>query len=129
MKYVDQKVFAAVLAAKRSAGVAPEVNLRNPFHTSGKAPKQEICPGFETQSRHHQKSKIGFHKKKLSSKKTLAGSVPFLKKNCCGATDTPVLDFCFLRFTSGATPTDLLTASIACSVLNFILKREKPNLE
>ena len=36
-KYVDQKGSAAMLAVNRSAGVALEVNLRNPFHTSEKA--------------------------------------------------------------------------------------------
>ena len=32
-KHVDQYGSAAILAAKRSAGVAPEVNLRIPLHT------------------------------------------------------------------------------------------------
>ena len=36
------------------ASVTPEVNLRNPLHTGNKA-----HPGFETQSRCHQKSKAG----------------------------------------------------------------------
>ena len=31
-KYVDQKGSTAMLAAQRSAGVAPEVNMRNPLH-------------------------------------------------------------------------------------------------
>ena len=42
---------------KRSAGVALKVNLRNLLHTGDQARKQEIHPGFETQGRHHQKSK------------------------------------------------------------------------
>ena len=31
-KYVDKNGSAAMLAAKRSAGLAPEVNLRSPLH-------------------------------------------------------------------------------------------------
>ena len=46
-----------MLTIKMSAGVAPEVNLRNPFHTVEKTLKQGIYPGFETQDRCHQKSK------------------------------------------------------------------------
>ena len=42
---------------KRSAGVALEVNLRNPLHAGDEAHKWGIHPGFETQGRHHQKSK------------------------------------------------------------------------
>ena len=44
-----------MLAAKRSPGVAPEVNLGNPLHTGHKTPKQGIHPGFETQDRRYQK--------------------------------------------------------------------------
>ena len=58
-KYVDWKGSAAMLAAKRSAGVAPEGNLKNPLYTSKKACKWGIHPGFETQDRGHQKSKTG----------------------------------------------------------------------
>ena len=35
-KYVDHKASTAMLAVKRSAGVAPEVNLRNPIHAGKK---------------------------------------------------------------------------------------------
>ena len=54
------KQSAAMLAAKRSAGVAPDVNLREhiscaPLPTANKAAHS----GFETQSRCHQKSKWG----------------------------------------------------------------------
>ena len=38
-KYVDQNGLAAILAAKRSAGVAPEVNLRIFLHIGDKAHK------------------------------------------------------------------------------------------
>ena len=37
-----------MLVAKRSAGVAPEVNLRNPLHAGEKARKRGIRPSFET---------------------------------------------------------------------------------
>ena len=58
-KYVDQKGPAAVLFAKRSAGVTPEVNLKNPLHPGKEACEQGIYPGFETQGTWHQKSKTG----------------------------------------------------------------------
>ena len=38
-----------------SAGVTPEVNLRNSLRAGHKAQKGGIHPGFETQSRRHQK--------------------------------------------------------------------------
>ena len=58
-KYVDRKGSAAMVASVQSAGVAPEVNLRI---TTGKKlckSKKGMNPGFETQGRHHQKSKTG----------------------------------------------------------------------
>ena len=48
-----------MLADKRSAGVTQEINLKNPLHTSDKAHKRGIHPGFEAQGRRHQKSKTG----------------------------------------------------------------------
>ena len=48
-----------MLAVKRSAGVALEVNPRNAFHTSEEACKPGIHPDFETQGKRHQKSKTG----------------------------------------------------------------------
>ena len=44
-------------AAKRLAGVALEMNLRDPLHTGDKECKRGFHPGFETQGRHHQQSK------------------------------------------------------------------------
>ena len=47
-------------ARLRPAGVAPEVNLRNPLRTGGKARKRGIHPSYQkTQGRRHQKSKTG----------------------------------------------------------------------
>ena len=46
-KYVDPKGSVAVVTIKRSAGVTPEVNLRNPLHAGQKAHKGGIHPGFE----------------------------------------------------------------------------------
>ena len=40
-KYMDCNDSAAMLAAKRSAGVAPEVNLRISLHLADKEHKQE----------------------------------------------------------------------------------------
>ena len=51
--------LSALLATKRSAGVALEVNLKNPWHTGIKTHKGGIHPGFETQGRHLPKSKTG----------------------------------------------------------------------
>ena len=58
--YPGSDGFVAVLAAKRLAGVAPEVNLREhvtctPLPSANKA----AYSGFETQRRRHQKSKTG----------------------------------------------------------------------
>ena len=50
---------AAMLAAKRSAGIASEVYLRNPLHTGDEACKHGIHTGFETEARRHQKFKTG----------------------------------------------------------------------
>ena len=58
-KYVDQKGSAVMSTIKKSAGVDPEVNLRNPLHAGDEACKQEIHPGFDTQGRLYQKSKSG----------------------------------------------------------------------
>ena len=38
-KYVGQKGSAAILAIKRPTDIAPEVNLRNPFHSGNKPGK------------------------------------------------------------------------------------------
>ena len=59
-RYMEEDGMAAMLANKRSAGVAPEVNLREcvtcmPLPSMNKAAHS----GFETERRHYQKSKIG----------------------------------------------------------------------
>ena len=41
-KYVDQKDSVAMLTSIQSAGVAPEVNLRNSLHAGDKARKRGI---------------------------------------------------------------------------------------
>ena len=58
-KYMDENGSAAMLAAKRSAGVTPEVNLKILFTQAMKHACEGSHPGFETQGRHHQKSKTG----------------------------------------------------------------------
>ena len=56
-RYVEE---AAMLAAKRSAGVAPEVNLRECVtHMPLPSVNNAAHSGFETQRRCHQKSKTG----------------------------------------------------------------------
>ena len=54
-----------MLAIKRSAGVAPEVNVRTPLHAGEKACKPGIHPAFETQGRSMKKGYQWPHKKKL----------------------------------------------------------------
>ena len=51
---------APMLAAKRSAGVTPEVNLGEPVtYTPLSSVNKAAHSGFETQRRHHQKYKTG----------------------------------------------------------------------
>ena len=81
-RYVDRKSSAAMLTSIQSAGVAPEVNLRNSLHAGDKACKQGIHPGFEAQGRRCQKSKTevsvapreGFMSSK--NKKKQVGTIP-----------------------------------------------------
>ena len=54
-RYAEENGLTAMLTAKRSAGVAPEVNLREHVTCMNKAAHS----GFETQRRHHLKSKTG----------------------------------------------------------------------
>ena len=73
-KYVLQNDSTAMLAVKMSAGVTPEVDLRNPLQAGDKACKWGFHPGFEIYGRHHQKSKTGVTvdpQKELMSSKNL----------------------------------------------------------
>ena len=70
--------LAAIPVNKRSAGVAPDLNLRHPLCAGKEAHKQGIHPGFETQGRCHQKSKTGVS---VSSQKGPVSSKFFLKKH------------------------------------------------
>ena len=86
-KYVDENGSGATQAAKRSAGVAPEVNIREyvtslvPLPNANKAAHS----GFETQRRHHHKSKtvsvptkghMSTEKFKKTTKETMVPSSP-----------------------------------------------------
>ena len=52
--------LAAMLALYTGKGIAPEVNLREPVsHTPLQSLNKAAHSGFETQRRHHQKSKTG----------------------------------------------------------------------
>ena len=51
-----------MLAAKREAGVAALMNLKNLLHTGDEAHKWGIHPGFKTQSKRHHKSSKKFKK-------------------------------------------------------------------
>ena len=68
---------AAMLATKRSAGVTPELNLRG--HVTYMPPpsaNKATLSGFETQRRHHQKSKTGIS---VAPQKGFMSSKNFLK--------------------------------------------------
>ena len=59
-RYVEENSSAAMLATKRSAGVTPEVNVKE--HVTPMPPQstnKAAHSSFETQRRHHQKSKTG----------------------------------------------------------------------
>ena len=57
-KYVDENGLAAILATKKSAGVAPKMNLREcTSHTPPPNANKAAHSGFEIQRRYHQKSK------------------------------------------------------------------------
>ena len=59
-RYVLQNGSAAMLATKRLAGIALEVNLREHVtHTPAPNMNKVFCSGFKTQRRCHQKSKTG----------------------------------------------------------------------
>ena len=75
-KYVDENGSVAMHAAKRSAGVAPEMNLRSLFCAGNEAHKEGIHPGFETQGIRHLKSKTGVS---VASQKGLMSSKNFKK--------------------------------------------------
>ena len=65
-KYVIKKRIDRHLGSKRSAGVAPEVNLRNPLHAGNKACKRGIHPSFEPRADITRSPKQGYqwsHKK------------------------------------------------------------------
>ena len=71
---------AAMLAAKKSAGVAPEVNLRNPLHAGDKACKWGFHSGFETWGELHQKSKTGISV--APQKGRITFKIPYKKQSC-----------------------------------------------
>ena len=77
-KYVGENGLAAMLTAKKSAGVAPKMNLRILLCAGDEACKQEDLPWLETQRIGHQKSKIGVSE---VSQKGLMSSKNILKKN------------------------------------------------
>ena len=76
-RYMEENDLAAMLAAKRSAGVAPEVNFRECVNKTAHS-------GFETQRRRHQKSKQGYqwsHKKDLCRSKFFKISIQKILNN------------------------------------------------
>ena len=58
--WIQVKILTTLLAVKRLAGVAPEVNLRNNISCMLLPSTNKVAHlGFETQGRHHQKYKTG----------------------------------------------------------------------
>ena len=79
-RYVEEIASAAMLATRRSAGITPEVNLRE--HVTCTPPpstNKAAHSGSETQRRHHQKSKTGVSV--VPTKKDLCPPKCFNKKN------------------------------------------------
>ena len=98
-KYVDRNGSAAMLATKRSAGVTPEVNLREcvtytPLQSANKAAHS----GFETQRRRHQKSKTGVS---VAPQKGLMFFKHFKKSLNCNQANTSGNTVADLGFSSG----------------------------
>ena len=59
-RYVEENGLAAMVAAKWSAGVVPEVNLReHKTQTALPSVNKAAHFGFEIQRQHHQKCKTG----------------------------------------------------------------------
>ena len=77
-RYVEEISSTAMLATKRLAGVAPEVNLME-YVTCMPLPSMNkpAYSGFKTQRRHHQKSKTGVSE---APQKGLMSSKIFFKK-------------------------------------------------
>ena len=64
-RYVEGNGLDAMLAAKKSAGVPPEMNIREfVTYTPQSSANKAAHSGFETQRRCHQKSKTGVIRKK-----------------------------------------------------------------
>ena len=106
-----------MLAVKRSAGVAPEVNLRNPLCAGKDTCKQGIYPDFETQGRLHQKSTTGVsvtsQKGLESSKKNFLFKIWLIQQNLCDVCSTIACEECHLKFNA------ILLATTRISGINF----------
>ena len=82
-KYVDENSSAAMLAAKRSAGVIPEVNLRE--HTSYTSPlhvNKAAHSGQNSSISGHTKGHVSTKKKFIKGVPTPRGHNLLLGKNC-----------------------------------------------
>ena len=66
-----------MLAGKKPAANAPEVNLRNPLHIGKKYIGKGSTLALKTQGRHHQKSKTGLS---VAPEKGLKSSKIFFEK-------------------------------------------------
>ena len=77
-RYVEENGSAAILAAKRSAGVASEVNLREHItHMPPPSVNKAAHSGFQIHRRHQQKYKTGIS---VAPQKGLISSKFFFKK-------------------------------------------------
>ena len=118
-KYVDQKGSAAMLAIKRSEGVTPKVNLRNPLHVGEEeySASEESTLALKLNTDVTRKSKTGVS---VSSQKGLR-SYRFVLKNAYGdfikvldalvlGHEDLLLSCCFINFLS-----QLVSLVFSCS--------------
>ena len=77
-KYVVQIGLATMLATKRSAGVTPDLNLRNPLHLGDKTPKQGNPPWLWSPGQMLPEAQNGLS---VAPEKGLMSSKNFFQKN------------------------------------------------
>ena len=120
-KCVDQKGSAAALVVNRSAGITPEVDLRNVLYADKE--EQGIHRAFETQARFHQISKTGLS---MVPQKSWCPPI-FKKKSRCNSTDFFEFQLLLDNFLKSLTVyfrTEfqklLLIAACVCSVAGYM---------
>ena len=110
--YVEENGSTTILAAKMSAGVAPEVNLRECVtHTPLPSSNKTAHSGIETQRKHHQKSETGLDLSVVNPRKDYVVQKFFLKKQDARSHSGKTKNGCELTFAPGPSchgPFDIL---------------------